>query len=453
MDSLTLLKLLAVALLILLTAFFVAAEFAIVKIRKSRIDQLAEEGNKRAIAAQKVIGNLDGSLSACQLGITITALGLGWLGEPTVEALLGPFFESLNLNETLVHTLSFAIAFASITFLHVVLGELAPKTVAIQKAETISLWLSPFLTGFYRVMFPFIWFLNGSAQLLVRMFGLKPASEHEMAHTEEELRLILSESYKSGEINKSEFSYVEKVFEFDDRTAKEIMVPRTEMVCLYADNTLQENISIIGDEKYTRYPVVGEDKDNVLGMVNAKEVFFDLIKGKEFPLDHYIRPTLSVFENTPIKETLLKLQKKGFHMAVLVDEYGGTAGIVTIEDIIEELVGEIRDEFDEDESPMIQAVSPNIKHFDGKVLIPEVNEIYGLSIDDSELDTIGGWILSQNSEIQEQEIISFDGYNFKVIELDGHQVKKIEVSKRISEEDHEDLQTPESDQNLIEKEA
>jgi CBS domain containing-hemolysin-like protein len=451
LDSLTLLKLFAVAVLILLTAFFVAAEFAIVKIRKSRIDQLAEEGNKRAIAAQKVIANLDGSLSACQLGITITALGLGWLGEPTVEAILGPVFKSMELSTAVVHTLSFAIAFSSITFLHVVLGELAPKTVAIQKAESISLMLSPALISFYRVMYPFIWFLNGSAQLLVRMFGLKPASEHDMAHTEEELRLILSESYKSGEINKSEFSYVEKVFEFDDRTAKEIMVPRTEMVCMYLDNTMQENIDIIAEEKYTRYPVVGEDKDNVLGMVNAKEVFFDLIKGNEYPLDHYIRPTLSVFENTPIKETLLKLQKKGFHMAVLVDEYGGTAGIVTIEDILEELVGEIRDEFDEDESPMIQAISPNVKHFDGKVLISEVNDIYGLQIDDSELDTIGGWVLSQNSEIQEQQIIIYEGYDFKVIELDGHQVKKIEISKREAEK--QSASVTDAEQTLIENEA
>jgi CBS domain containing-hemolysin-like protein len=452
LDSLTLLKLFAVAVLILLTAFFVAAEFAIVKIRKSRIDQLAEEGNKRAIAAQKVIENLDGSLSACQLGITITALGLGWLGEPTVEAILGPVFEKMELSTAVVHTLSFAIAFSSITFLHVVLGELAPKTVAIQKAESISLMLSPALISFYRIMYPFIWFLNGSAQLLVRMLGFKPASEHDMAHTEEELRLILSESYKSGEINKSEFSYVEKVFEFDDRTAKEIMVPRTEMVCMYLDNTMQENIDIIAEEKYTRYPVVGEDKDNVLGMVNAKEVFFDLIKGKEFPLDHYIRPTLSVFENTPIKETLLKLQKKGFHMAVLVDEYGGTAGIVTIEDILEELVGEIRDEFDEDESPMIQAISPNVKHFDGKVLISEVNDIYGLEIDDSELDTIGGWILSQNSEIQEQQVITLKDYDFKVIELDGHQVKKIEISKRELDDENE-ISVEGSENTLVEKEA
>ncbi|MBY6037689.1 hemolysin family protein [Fictibacillus nanhaiensis] len=447
----TLLKLFAVGILILLTAFFVAAEFAIVKIRKSRIDQLAEEGNKRAIAAQKVIENLDGSLSACQLGITITALGLGWLGEPTVEALLGPIFESMELSPAIVHTLSFAIAFSSITFLHVVLGELAPKTVAIQKAESISLLLSPALIAFYKVMYPFIWFLNGSAQLLVRLFGLKPASEHDMAHTEEELRLILSESYKSGEINKSEFSYVEKVFEFDDRTAKEIMVPRTEMVCMYVDNTMQENIDIIAEEKYTRYPVVGEDKDHVLGMVNAKEIFFDLIKGKEFPLDHYIRPTLNVFENTPIKETLLKLQKKGFHMAVLVDEYGGTAGIVTIEDILEELVGEIRDEFDDDESPMIQAIGPNVKHLDGKVLISEVNDIYGLSMDDSELDTIGGWVLSQNSEIQEQEVITYEGYDFKVIEIDGHQVKKIEVSKKALQEQTDTPQ--EQEQSLVEKEA
>ncbi|MFC0189873.1 hemolysin family protein [Fictibacillus aquaticus] len=423
------LKLIVVALLILLTAFFVAAEFAIIRVRRTRIDQLVEEGNRKALAVRKVISNLDGSLSACQLGITITALGLGWLGEQTMEHLLHPVFERLDVDKALATTVSVILAFAVITFLHVVLGELAPKTIAIQQAESVSLLLAGPLLLFYKLMYPFIWLLNGSAQILTRMLGFKAASEHEVSHSEEELRLILSESYKSGEINKSEFSYVNKVFDFDDRVAKEIMVPRTEMMCVYMDNTMEENLEIIMQEKYTRYPVVGEDKDHVLGMINSKEIFFDLINGEKHDLEHYIRPVLSVFEATPIKETLVKLQKNRFHMAILVDEYGGTAGLVTIEDIMEELVGEIRDEFDEDESPMIMDLKPNIKVLDGKVLIADVNEMYALDIDDSELDTIGGWMLSMNSDIQAGESLLHEVYEFKVIEIEGHQIKKIQVRK------------------------
>ena len=235
----TTINLILIVLLIALTAFFVATEFAIVKVRMSRLDQLIAEGKKGAVAAKKVVTHLDEYLSACQLGITVTALGLGWLGEPTVEKILHPVFEHLNLDESVTHILSFGIAFALVTFLHVVVGELAPKTVAIQKAETITILFAGPIILFYRIMYPFIWFLNGSARVLVGMFGLKPASEHEIAHSEEELRILLSESYKSGEINKNELKYVNNIFEFDERTAKEIMVPRTEIVSISIDDTFR----------------------------------------------------------------------------------------------------------------------------------------------------------------------------------------------------------------------
>ncbi|MDM5336316.1 hemolysin family protein [Fictibacillus enclensis] len=417
-----------VAVLILLTAFFVAAEFSIIRVRITRIDQLVAEGNRNAVAAKKVITNLDGSLSACQLGITITALGLGWLGEPTVEHLLHPLFVNLELSAALAKTISFIIAFASITFLHVVLGELAPKTIAIQKAESVSLLLSRPLLFFYQIMYPFIWALNGSAQLFVKLFGFQAASEHEMAHSEEELRSILSESYKSGEINKSEFSYVNNVFEFDNRLAKEIMVPRTEIVTLQAGQSLDEAFETIIQEQFTRYPVVGEDKDEILGMINSKELFHGVMKGKQaVPLEEYTRPVLSVFENIPIQELLTKMQKKRAHMAILMDEYGGTSGLVTIEDILEELVGEIRDEFDQDESPMILNVNAKTRMLDGKVLIEDVNDMYALDIDETDLDTIGGWMLSMNSDIQTGDIVRHEKYEFKVVGMDGHQIKKIQV--------------------------
>src|SRR5699024_3501707 len=214
-----------------MTAFFVATEFAIVKVRTTRIDVLIEEGNKRAIDARKILDNLDGYLSACKLGITGTALGLGWLGEPTIMRLLGPLFDELGIQATLASVLSFAIAFFIITYLHVVVGELAPKNIAIQKAEAVTLILAKPLILFYKLMYPFILLLNGSVRVFIRLFGFKPTDQHEEANSEEELRLILSESYKSGEINQAEMTFVTNVFEFDERVAKEIMVPRTEMVC------------------------------------------------------------------------------------------------------------------------------------------------------------------------------------------------------------------------------
>jgi CBS domain containing-hemolysin-like protein len=416
-----------IIILIILTAFFVATEFAIVKVRKTRIDHLASEGNNNAIAAKKVLENLDGYLSACQLGITITALGLGWLGEPTVQTFLKPLFEKAGLNEGLNHTISFSIAFIFITFIHVVLGELSPKTFAIQKAEVISLKTAKPIITFYKVMYPFIFILNGSANLLTRMFGISPASEHEVVHTEEELRLILSESLEGGEINQSEYRYVNRIFEFDDRIAKEIMIPRTETVCLFLDNTSEENMMIMREEKFTRYPVATDDKDHIVGLVNIKEFFNEHFNKQEYDLQDYIRSIITVHESTPIQKLLVKMQKERTHMAVLVDEYGGTAGIVTVEDILEEIVGEIRDEFDIDEEPEIQHITPEKTVVDGKVLLSEINNMFALDIDNSEIDTIGGWILTRPIDLEIENEFEYESYRFTILELEGRQVKKVQI--------------------------
>ncbi len=425
-------NLLLVAILIALTGFFVASEFAIIRIRSSRIDQLIAEGNKKAGAAKKVINNLDEYLSACQLGITITALGLGWLGEPTIEHLLKPLFLQYDLPTSVATVLSFSIAFITITFLHVVVGELAPKTVAIQKAEAVSLWFAKPLMGFYLIMYPFIWILNGSARFITGLFGFKPVSEHDLAHSEEELRIILSESYKSGEINQSEFKYVNKIFEFDNRIAKEIMVPRTEIVSLSIDAPIHEQLEIIKNEKYTRYPIVDGDKDHIIGIVNIKEIFTDLIhveNQKTFSIEKYVRPIIQVIESIPIHELLLKMQRERIHMAILIDEYGGTAGLVTVEDILEEIVGEIRDEFDADEVPLIQKMPDSRYIIDGKVLVTEINELLGLDIDDSDVDTIGGWVLTEQYDIKKGDFIEYGSYLFKVHEMESHHIRSVEISK------------------------
>ncbi|CAI8840088.1 putative hemolysin [Bacillus pseudomycoides] len=425
-------KLIMVVILIALTGFFVAVEFAIIKVRSSRIDQLVGEKKRGALAAKKVISNLDEYLSACQLGITITALGLGWLGEPTIKHVLEPLFFKIEFSPAIASTVSFIIAFVVITFLHVVIGELAPKTFAIQKAEQVSLLLSQPLIYFYRIMYPFIWALNGSARLVTGIFGLSPASEHEVAHSEEELRLILSESYKSGEINQAEFKYVNNIFEFDNRLAKEIMVPRTEIVGLYEDEPFETHIKVIGQEKYTRYPVFGEDKDEIIGMVNVKDLFIRYMNGgqnEECSIIPYTRPVIEVLENIPIHDLLLQMQKRRIPLAVLYDEYGGTAGIVTLEDILEEIVGEIRDEYDEDEHPPIEHISETYKIIDGKVLISEVNDLLGLHLFADDVDTIGGWIMMRKQTIIEGDVIETNGWIFKVLEKDVHQIKRVEIKK------------------------
>ncbi|GLB58752.1 hemolysin family protein [Cytobacillus sp. NCCP-133] len=428
----TILNVFLLLFLIALTAFFVASEFAIVKVRTSRIDQLISEGNIKAHSAKRVISNLDEYLSACQLGITITALGLGWLGEPTIERLLRPVFDSLNLQASITHILSFVIAFAVITFLHVVIGELAPKTFAIQKAEEVTLTFSKPLILFYRIMYPFIWILNGSARIVSGLFGLKPVSEHEIAHSEEELRIILSESLKSGEINPSEFQYVDRIFEFDNRIAKEIMVPRTEIVSLPEEYTLSEILDVILDERYTRYPVTSGDKDNILGFINVKEILTDCVRKQcegDKPLLQYIKPVIRVIETIPIHDLLLKMQKERSHMAILHDEYGGTAGLVTVEDILEEIVGEIRDEFDADELPLIQKLGDSHFILDAKLLISEANDLLHTHLSEEDVDTIGGWILTQKYDVVQGDVVEEEGYKFIIKEIEGHHISYIEVIK------------------------
>ncbi|MEB4869451.1 CBS domain containing-hemolysin-like protein [Priestia megaterium] len=427
-------NLLLVAVLIGLTGFFVATEFAIVKVRSSKIDQLVAEGKKGAVSAKKVITHLDEYLSACQLGITVTAMGLGVLGEPTVERLLSPVFMKFDLNESITHLLSFGIAFIVMTYLHVVVGELAPKTFSIQKAEAVTLLFSAPIIWFYKIMYPFIWILNGSARILVGMFGLKPASEHELAHSEEELRLLLAESYKSGAINQSELKYANNIFEFDERLAKEIMIPRTEMITISEHDTIGAFLEMAALEQYTRYPVTTDgDKDQIIGMVNIKEILSDVAFDntlRDQLISHYVKPVIQVIESYSINKLLRKMQKERIHIAILLDEYGGTAGLVTVEDILEEIVGEIHDEFDSDEVLDRQKIGERHYVFNGKVLVRDVNTLMGTNIETDEVDTIGGWILSQKINVKLNEVLVYNDFEFTVRKLDGRNIQIIEVANK-----------------------
>lgn len=345
MDSIIIINLILVAVFILLTAFFVGAEFSILKVRMSRIDQLIAEGNKKAVTAKKVTQDLDYYLSACQLGITITALILGALGEPTVEKMLEPVFDYFSIPAAVATALSYVIALSVVTFLHVVLGELMPKTLAIQYAEKMTLILAPPLYWFGKVTGPIISVLNGSARGLLKIFGVKPAG-HDTVYSEEELRLIVTQSYEGGEINRTELAYLENIFAFDTRMLREVMIPRREMITIEKNYTLQQILEVIDEYEFTRYPVIDRTKNTAafIGFVNTKEMLTDIAAGRTNSITTYIREIPRYKETVAIKDVFLKMRQSRNHMAIVTDEKGKTIGLVTMEDILSEIVGEIEDE-------------------------------------------------------------------------------------------------------------
>lgn len=427
MDIITILNIALLIILIALTAFFVASEFAVVKIRTSRVDQLVAEGNKKAILAKKVVSDLDYYLSACQLGITVTALGLGALGKPTVERLLYPVFNYLDVSASTSAVASYAIAFILVTFLHVVVGEMAPKTMAIQFSEKLTLLLSPPLYWFGKIMYPFIWALNGASRVILRTFGVKPAG-HEQAYSEDEIKIIMNQSYEGDENNKTKLSYLENVFVFDERDAKDIMVPRTELVTLNQNMTYDDIIPILDEHNYSRYPVIEDgDKDRIVGVVNVKKILPDMVALREHQLIDFVREIPFVSEVTSIQDAMIKMQQERVHMAVVVDEYGGTSGIITMEDILEELVGEIRDEFDADEVADIQETGENQYLINGRVLLDELERQFGLVFDgNEEMDTVAGWIQFQKGVgVEQGDTVEHGDYVWTVVDAENFHIKQV----------------------------
>ncbi|WP_433750534.1 hemolysin family protein [Paenibacillus amylolyticus] len=427
MDIITILNIALLIILIALTAFFVASEFAVVKIRTSRVDQLVAEGNKKAVLAKKVVSDLDYYLSACQLGITVTALGLGALGKPTVERLLYPVFNYLDVPASISSIASYAIAFILVTFLHVVVGEMAPKTLAIQFSEKLTLMLSPSLYWFGKIMYPFIWALNGTSRVLLRGFGVKPV-KHDQAYSEDEIKIIMNQSYEGDENNKTKLSYLENVFVFDERDAKDIMVPRTELVTLDQDMTYDDIIPILDEHNYSRYPVIEDgDKDRIIGVVNVKKILPDMVAARSYQLREFVREIPFVSEVTRIQDAMIKMQQERVHMAVVVDEYGGTSGIITMEDILEELVGEIRDEFDDDEVADIQETGENQYLINGRVLLDEVERQFGLMFEgNEEMDTVAGWIQYQKGVgVEKGDTVEHGDYVWTVVDTENYHIKQV----------------------------
>ena len=426
MDILPILfKTFLVFFLIAMNGFFVAAEFCCVKMRPSRLETLIQEGNTRAKYAKKLIDELDEALSVTQLGITLASLGLGWVGEPFVAKLISPAIEMLGFGETLGHTISFVLAFSLITSMHIILGELTPKSMAIAASEKILLNIAIPMLVFWKVMYPFVWLLNKTAGFVSHHLGLT-ISEGEVAHNPEEIRLLMKESRKQGLVDDTEVDFVDNVFDFTERNVREIMVPRLDMVCLYLDKSYEENLATILEEEMTRYPICDEDKDHIVGFLHIKDLTKLLIQGKRRPsLKKLARKVFFVPESMDVSVLLETMQKNRSQLAIVVDEYGGTAGMVTIEDIVEEIVGEIQDEFDE-ERPDSEKRDENLYSVDAKMLLEEMEDEFGIKIDDEDVDTVGGWLNDKlGGEPRVGQSAAFEGNTFYVEEVEGLRITRI----------------------------
>lgn len=433
-----LLNLLLVLVLVLLNGIFVAAEFSLVKVRQSRLTQLVSEGNKMAGYALKVNKKLDSYLSATQFGITLASLGLGWVGELTIsELLVEPLMFQLGVTDhTLISTVSVIVGFSIITFLHIVLGELAPKSLAIQKTEGSALLLSAPLMFFYNLFLPFIWVLNASANALLRLVGVELTSEAEAAHSEEEIRILMNQSAKSGVIDKDEMKLMDNIFEFSDLLAREVMLPRTDMDVLYSNLTLEENMRIITETKHSRYPVANEDKDRIIGFIHITDLLFAPLE-QQNDLASLVRPILNVPESMEISHALRLMQKNKAQLTLVVDEYGGTAGLLTAEEILEEIVGDLHDEF-EDERPSVERNGDYIS-VEGRMLIEDVNDLTGVIIEDDEVDSIGGWLFKElEGNPSKGKRVVVDDVTFEVEESTRLRITRINIHREkllVSEED------------------
>ena len=435
MDVLTQISLVMLALfLVFLNGFFVASEFSIVKVRGSRIQELIQQGNGRARRAQSLLHRMDEYLSATQLGITIASLGLGWIGEPAFASLFEPILRDLGgLQPVLTHTLAALSAFLLITFLHIVAGELAPKTWAIQRAEVVLLWISRPLAWFYKISYPCIWALNGTANRLLRYAGIVSMSEVEVAHSEEELRLILAHSQAQGILDRDERKMLERVFDFADRSVRQVMVPSTEIAFLDLQKSLSENLKLARKHRHTRYLLCDRTLDRVVGIVHIKDLFWQHQQlGEKFDLMLVKRPVQFVPESKYIKTLLTEFRQNRSHLAVVVDEYGATIGIVTLEDILEELVGEIEDEFDiETTPPMIQETGEHQYMIHGRALLEEIENRLEISIDDEENDTIGGHVmmsLGRTAEVGDELMVAHQ-YRVHVVGMKGLQITDLVFEK------------------------
>jgi len=422
-------RLLIVLALVLANGFFVAAEFALVAARTTRIEALASQGHRRAQITREALRHLDRYISGTQLGITLASLALGWVGEGTVAALLIQVFDDLPAPWRVIaaHGVAVPIAFAFITFLHIVLGELAPKSLALLYPEQVSLWTAGPLVVFSRVLAPFIALLNGTANRLLRLIGLRAPTEMERVHRPQEIEMLLMQTYEHGLLAEEPVEMIRGVFDLSEITAAEVMTPRTDVVALPAGSTVAAAADLILQSGHTRIPIYEGSIDHIVGLVLAHDVWAAERAGK-LTIDDVVRPILFVPDSRPIEGLLYEMQRSRSHMAVVIDEFGGTAGILTLEDLVEEIVGEIQDEY-ETEPPGIEQTTTGEVQLSGGVPVYEINERFGLALPEEDYTTIAGYVLGQLGRIaMVGDEVSFPGGHLRVLAMDGRRIDRLSLT-------------------------
>ncbi len=419
----------AVFALVLLNAYFVAAEFALVGARKSRLEALAREGDRKAIRALGAVQHLDQYISATQLGITLASLGLGWIGKPALAELLDRMFAGLPeaLGSFGTHAVSATIAFSIITVLHIVLGELVPKSLALLFPEGVSRWIIYPLLGFSWVMHYPITVLNGTANRLLRWAGIKPPTDHARLHSADEIRILVEQSGVGGSLDRSSTRLLEGVFEFSEKTAEEVMSPRTDMTAIEADQVVEDAADIVAEAGRSRYPVYTESLDEIVGVVHAKELLRTLRQAPGTTVRRIMRPPVFVPGTREVEDVLADMKRLKTHLAIVLDEYGGTAGLVTMEDLLEEIVGEILDEYDPVE-PLIGAVTDGSATIDGAMTIGDFNARFDAELDDTDYTTLGGFLFGQLGRLPKPgDRVSEATHVFEIISMDGRRVNQVRV--------------------------
>lgn len=412
--------------LIFLNAFFVLSEFALVKVRRSKLEEMVKDKVSNAKLALKMTNSIDTYLSACQIGITLASLALGWIGEPAVARLLKEPLSAYGFSTTAVHTISVVIAFSVITILHIVLGEQAPKLIAIAKSEKIVLWIARPLYYFWVLCLPAIKAFDFIASSVVRLFGIRAVKDSEVAHSEEEIKIIASESLKGGVLDSLETEIIKNAVEFGDTVAKEIMTPRKDLICLNKQKSYEENYKIMIDSKFTRFPYIDGSKDNVLGLIHIRDI---LQHSNEKNFDKIVRKIIIVPENSPISKILPMMNKERISAALVIDEYGGTAGLLTMEDIIEEIFGEINDEHD-DKNLAYKKLDDKSYEFKGRFEIESVEELMEIAFDDeTEQLTIGGYVFNLLGRLPVVgDVIEDENCIYEVLKMDGTTIGSVKVS-------------------------
>jgi CBS domain containing-hemolysin-like protein len=423
-------KLATIAALVLLNGFFVACEFAIIKVRSSQLDALVDEGNRRADFIKHVRGHLDAYLSATQLGVTLASLALGWIGEQFLEKMIEPIFVMVGVySHALVTSVSVAIAFSSITFLHIVFGELAPKYIAISKPLPTALRLVQPLRAFYILFKPVIWLLHKSSNLILQdLLRMQPASGTELAHSEEELRLILDQSERSDEVSSLGHDLLVNALDLRERVVRDIMTPRGEVVYLDLEEDFETNLKKVIESRHTRFPLCRGHLDNTIGLIHVKELL-PILRDPSPDLMGIRRELIPMPEMMSLEKLLNLFLSKHAHVAIVVDEYGGTVGMVTLENVLEELVGDIQDEFDTDKEEF-RKINENEFSVDGALGLYELRDAVGLEVESADVSTIGGYVTHLLGHLPKQgEQVQIDGYLVTVSQSDSRRVKQLHFRK------------------------